>query len=340
MRIISRWYVALFMIVAVLSPLAAQEDLPPPLGFALNSEDHLRYYVYDFETEKITTIASTARPQGQGLTYNWGAPPPDELSLQSPYDPAVRFVLVNTMPGQDAGEGPTDWTLYRVQPDGTRQFITETIYTPFYSESVVYSTTEWSPDGRYYYVFSGLDFLKGYALYRLDLETNQMTLLLDKASGIDTCQPEGVWCIVYTYEERVNHNDDTPPKTLRLIDRNTGQLQELGTSATSYVSLYWVSGGSAFFYAMALDQKSYALHHYDLATHTDQLVSEWKGIRLSLDESPDKRWLMIRPTTRAGRGYNTGLYLLDMSDYTAEAFMLGENISAISQAYMLTRCAG
>src|SRR6266496_6829721 len=76
------------------TPTFAQDDLPPPLGYASLNEYYQRYHIYDFKTQDVETVERDV-PLGENIHYG-SETPPAVVKIQSPYDPSIQFEFEST----------------------------------------------------------------------------------------------------------------------------------------------------------------------------------------------------------------------------------------------------
>lgn len=277
-----RWFLVtgLFMVLAFGSA-QAQGDWPPPLGYANLSEYIEGYSIYDFATQQVTAVTRDM-PLGERI-HDGSDKPPDQVRIQSPYDPTMRFEFVAATPVEPNTQ--IDYDLYRLASDGTRQLITA-------GAVVTYPTANyWSPNGHYLYIETDAQLTGAVTLNRLDLRTNQFTALKQPVLGLDTCQINTVWCIVRQLGVR---DGETYPMTLYILNRNTGTLHTLGTSVLLFTNVLWLGSGSELLYAIATAVDRYAIHRYEALTQTDTLLAEIQAVHISRWQvSNTARWLLI-----------------------------------------------
>ncbi len=306
------------LILLAFVPTLAQDDSPPPLGYASLSEYAERYHIYDFKTQTVQTVERDA-PPGEVIYY--GAElPPDHVRLQSPYDPTINFEFVATTPIEPNTH--IDYDLFRLTSDGTRKLITA-------HANVAYPAKDyWSPNGIYLYVETDTRLSGAVTLNRLDLRTNQLTPLKQPVLGLNNCQSNTAWCIIRELGVR-----DGPkyPMTLYVLNRDEGTLQTLGTSVLIFTNVIWLGVGSELLYAIAPSIDHYAIHRYDATTHTDELLAEIQATSISgWQVSANARWLLIEAyLTKEKYG---GLYALDLQTATANPISLTEYFTHLSQS--------
>lgn len=315
-----RRYYLIFGLLLTLTyvPTAAQDDVPPPLGYANLSDYSDRYHIYDFNTREVQTVERDV-PQGEKVPY---VPelPPDHVILQSPYDASTQFEWVSTSPIEPNTH--IDYDLYRLASDGTRQLITSHAVVPYVENDY------WSPNGDYLYIKTNTQLTGAATLSKYSLRTNSLTLLKQPILGLTDCQTAATWCIVKQLGVR---DGSKYPVTLYLLDRDRGTLQRLSTSVSLFTNILWLGETSEFVYAIATSLDHYTVHHYDAATHTDKLLTELQAIQIARWQlSPDEHWLLIEASlnkTLFGR-----LYVLDLKAVGATPILLTEHFTHLSQS--------
>lgn len=314
-----RWLMLTLLVVSSSATAAqAQEDLPPPLGFSGYDEYINGYQIYDFITGQIESVERDKTLPEPSVYVD--STPPEEIIIESPHDPSVKFVFVSTEP--IVPNEHIDYSLYHLANDGTRQLVIE------HAEPQYPVANYWSPNGNYLYVLIDRQPSSWVTLYQLDLRTMQLTRLKEQVSGINNCQTDTVWCIVKEYGVRT---DTTYPVTLHLLNRDEATLQRLGTSVLIFTNVMWLDTSTQFLYAIATSTDQYAIHRYDATAQTDQLLADIQTIHITYWHlSPDTRWLLVKASL--SKEVFGGLYALDLQNEKASPILLTSHLTPISQS--------
>ncbi|MEZ4671937.1 MAG: hypothetical protein R3E39_28875 [Anaerolineae bacterium] len=261
----------------------AQDKLPPPLGYGVDSERSERYSVYDFESQQSSSYVSHL------ITYygDDGSPqeiptPQPEIEIQSPLDPSVRFVRVLQQGGRPDF---SEYALYRLNADGSRRLVAD-------YASVPRSLDYWSPNGRYVYLMARKKTDKNYYVYSYDLKNDTVQPLGTKIEGLDSCLTNKAWCIVFSYEiEDIPH----PPSRKFLLNRNEASLRELKKAEGSIGRIKWLASGNEMIYASALSETRIRIYHYSVSSDQFTVIGEMDGeINTQFLLSPDEHWLAVQ----------------------------------------------
>jgi Tol biopolymer transport system component len=256
--------------------------MPPPLAFSNYDTDEQQYQVIDFASGEITTIPRTG---GNRISRYGEFRQPDDFILQSPnfVMRQVRFVYE-----REGDQDPNGYTLYALAPSGEQTRIMDGISFPGgVSSSWVY----WSPNGVHLYFFAHPDGEKQqYTLYQYNSLEQSIHPLIEgfeaEFRGL-TCYNPDEWCLVH---KTVNGLLD-----LYLLDKDSGDLWTITQDVSGGYRAWWQEEQNAFFYSLPLADDQIALRFYDLDSHTDTLISEFKADWLfELIWSPDGRWLAVQ----------------------------------------------
>ncbi len=300
-------------------PTLAENDLPPPLGYASLNEYDERYHVYDFKTHAVQTV-ERAVPLGENINDYGSSTPPALVKLQSPYNPLIQFEFESTQTPEPNEH--IDYNLYRRVNSHTRQLIAQ-------HADVTYPEKDyWSPNGAYLYVKTDTQPSGAGTLSRLDLHTNQLTRLTQPVWGLENCHTNGAWCVVIKLGVR---DGEKYPVTLYVLDRDEGTLQTLGTSVLIFTNNMWLGTGSDLLYAVAPTVDHYAVHRYDAVRQVDERVAEIQATFISSWRlSPDSRWLIVEASL--SKGISGGLYALDLKSQDATPLLLTKQFVHLSQS--------
>jgi len=306
-------------VLLIYVPVLAQDDPPPPLGYASLSEYYQRYHIYDFKTQAVQTIERDV-PLGENKNYYCDSTPPAVVRIQSPYDPLIQFEFESTeTPELDVY---VEYNLYRLASDGTRQLIAVHANVPYPEKEY------WSPNGDYLYFKTDTQRSGIITLNRLNLHTNQLTPLKQHILALDNCQSGAAWCIL---QELGVGSGVNYPVTLSVLNRDDGTLQPLGTSVLIFTSTMWLGTGSELLYAIAPTVDHYAIHRYDAATHTNQLLAEIEARYMAgWQLSPDAHWLVVQAAV--GKEISNRLYALNMKTIIAVPILLTKQFAQVSQS--------
>lgn len=301
MKTLTRWYAAIWVVMIVgATPLVAQEDLPPPLGYATVSEWYSQYHVYDFTDETVRTITYPERPDA---VYYGGDEHRINIPVQSPYDMAVRFELVKIADEGDEDQHSHDYDLYQLNADGTRRLILN-------KTSSYIVAGNWSPNGRFLYLLSDVQSNGGGTMSQYELATGRLKPLQQRMRGIDACQTGTVWCVLRQISPGEGRQQ---PVTLYLFNRDEGTLQNLGTSALIFTTVRWLDRSSEFLYALATDDEHFAIHRHNAESGSDDLLGiVTTQYDVGFSWSPDERWFLVQ--TRGKSAANDLAYRLQVFD--------------------------
>ncbi len=275
--------VCLILFVITVPAHAQQAPMPPPLAFSNYDTDEQQYQVIDFATGEITTIPRTG---GNRISRYGEFRQPEDFILQSPnfVMRQVRFVYE-----QEGNRDPNGYTLYALSTSGEQTRIMDGIFFP---GGVSASWAYWSPNGVYLYFFAHPAGEKQqYTLYQYRNEQSLHPLIEGFETGVGglTCYTPDEWCLV---DKKVNGLLD-----LYLLDKDSGDLWTVAQDVSGWFRAWWQEEQNAFLYAVPLAEDQVALRFYDLDTHTDTFISEFKADWLvELIWSPDGRWLAVRAT--------------------------------------------
>jgi hypothetical protein len=254
---------------------------PPPLAMSSYENNENTYYLYDFKTRKITAVPRT-RPDTQrnGMFYGYSLPP-TVISFFSPYDPALRFVMVDES-DPDSDDVEDGYSLYRLHTGKPREFITAHVWTGEYSY--------WSPDGRYLYISPYAEDGESTALERYEIATHQLVELTLAGGRMLSCDGSNVWC---AYRHTTGEGKNAV-QTLYLFNKNTSDIASIDTLETMhYIPFYWQAGTPTFIYVLPAAEMQ-TVHLYNYETQTDQIL--FSAVMNEVQEavrSPDGRWLAL-----------------------------------------------
>jgi hypothetical protein len=272
---IVHWF--LLVVLWLIFQTSAPSETPPPLAFSDIVDDEQTYYVYDFETEEITTIPRTARgsvpPTQGGFSV-----PPAEFQYRSPHDPEVQFVFVDESdPATDILE--YEYTLFRLRENGERTLVAPGVN--------FFLNDHWSQDGQYVYLRADHVVDAGFTtLYQYDVYAKTLTSLLRGRVGLRDCDPFSGWCIA------VQFNDDDS-RLIYALDKNNGELQQIETLPRAAYFFGWQQDAPEVYYSVPTENERTSIHAYNHETETLNEVASVNigGTSSHIVPSPDRRWL-------------------------------------------------
>lgn len=275
-------YLLCLTLLTGFAPVHAQQaPMPPPLAFSSYDTDEQQYQVINFATGEITTIPRT----GGKRTSRYGEyGQPDDFILQSPnfVTRQVQFVYE-----RDGDIDPNGYTLYAFSISGERTRIMDGI---FFDGGINSSWVYWSPNGVYVYFFAHpAGETQQSTLYQYNALEQTVHPLMDGFEDVGSdfiCYNPDEWCVVH---KAVNGLLD-----LYLLDKDSGDLWTLAQGVPGWFRAWWQEDRNAFLYVLPLAEGQMAVRFYDLDTHTDTFISEFKADHVwELIWSPDYRWLAV-----------------------------------------------
>lgn len=317
------------MTTAIVKPGEA-DDVPPPLAYSGYNTDHEVYYVMDFGTGDVTTVQRTGydmrrEPAGETVT-------PDEMILQSPYDESLRLQFINETGKQMMGGGGY-YRLYRLTPDGTREFIADKVkpvrspYIPLLSPDdwSPLIVLDWSPNGRFFYFAPEHDG-GSYAVYQYDLQSGDApkVLLQPYYPAAVSCDSQSEWCVLISSLETIVGEITSREITWYLLNLNTGDISTIAASSfDSSGRIWWQRHTPAFIYVVPGAGDLTEIRLYDYSTQTDSLMVELHVAPYVYDViwSPDYRWLAVSTSAESGE-----IFVVNMQQPNPEPLLITENI--------------
>lgn len=256
------------------------QDNVPLLYLADADYDHVDDYYIVLNIETGETQRFERPPDFEGIPFNSGEHYPDPEVITSPYDEMVQFVLryENGIP-----------ELYGIGEDD--ELVPVLSKVRFYTPS-----THFSENGRYLYLFEIIEYQypdNVQALYRYDIQSSELSVLAeDVTDQFRWCQ-ENLCKLVSG-----NPEGEDSPQTLFLLDKNSGELQEVET-ADEIVAHFWWEQNVLLYTAYHGDGQA-IIQTYSAESDQYRILSEIEGQGIvnifgldywSLTQTED--WLMV-----------------------------------------------
>ncbi|MBZ0286713.1 MAG: hypothetical protein K8I30_03795 [Anaerolineae bacterium] len=240
---------------------------------------------------------------------------PKEIPFQSPYDPSLKFALVNDINPQTA-ENEADYNLYRIDERGKRTRIAEYAWTGEYPF--------WSPDGRYLYVSLSTEGSAPFMLYRYELASDELSPFALNAGRLTSCDVTNEWC---TFSKTLTHVRRETYQ-LSLLNKNTGEIRKVDDlSNQSWTWVHWLPDAPEFFYVPPRTD-AISINLYNYAEDRRETLVELPQQRVGdIARSPDGRWLALFVSEGDFGPSDIGLVDLQSEDRSLIS-VIGENDTA------------
>ena len=238
--------------------VSALGETPPPLAFSDIVDDEQTYYIYDFETEDVTTLPRMARGSVPDFQSGFSTPP-EEFEYRSPHDPEVRFVFVDESDRvtEIAEDG---YAMYRLRENGERTLIA--------TGADFFLNEYWSQDGQYVYLHANsIENVDASTLYQYDVYAETLVALLQGQVGLGNCDPYSGWCIASQFNE-----DDS--RIIYALDKNSSVIQEIENHARGRNFYAWQRDAPEVYYSASLEDAPTSIHIYNYETDTLNEVAQ------------------------------------------------------------------
>ncbi len=274
--------------------------------------DDPAYTVLDIESGQ--TVHFRRSVGFQEIQYYGEGPAPERQDITSTYDESVQFALLRDYSSANQDEQEQ---LYRVRADDELE--------PVLMGSYIYvSNNNFTDNGRYVYLYSktGNDLYSGYyTLYQYDIQSTELQVISEDVQNTYlNCQDE--WCLFISGFQ----DDEDTPQTLFILDKNTGELQEIETAPTIFIPRWWSE--RELLYAPFDGVDTTTITTYNLATEQYRSLAEFEGqgitnlqgISTDDDHSPEVLLVMANSLEKKGVW---DIYIVNDLDTNPHIYPLG-----------------
>jgi hypothetical protein len=305
-KMLYRPLLAVLLLLLGVNATTAQDEMP--LLYITDYAQMNDYYL----TLDVTTGATQRfeRPSGF-LSYLFPGGEqalPAREDITSPYDNAVRFVLLRDYQAPNH----QDWEqLYRVREDDQLE--------PVLSGEYIYIRSQlFTDNGRYVYLFekteSGLhDNL--YTLHRYDISSGELSIVAGRVAtaGLD-CQES--WCELVSGMPR----DENDSQDLYVLNKDTGDLRHLETAEEITIHI-WQNAHEVLYTAYdGAGQTAIRTYRIDTEEYATLTTIPGEGID-RLYQTNDEWWMVLANAPENNRAYD--VYIVNDLATQPTAYPLG-----------------